>query len=744
MMEVETNNKKTTPKKLTISFKARKPTLPASYESETWEILKSSIVAVQTKQSVSFSKEELYKAVENLVDHKLSENLYSNLEKQCALHIEGTLQGLLDEGYNLSPEAFLLVVNRYWNDHCQGMTFIRSIFLYLDRKYALQNPNIKSIWDLGLFLFCKYIITVPEVEEKLRIGLLRVIEADRRGDDVDKILLKNLFRMLSSLNLYSKFEKYFLQDTALFYQKESEKYFAELQIADVLIQIERRIEEESLRIMQYLDNCTKKSLINTLENVALSPFVDIIIERGFNDLLDKNSVEDLKRMFGLFQRVDASEKIKVAYNHYIKERGEQIVSNQQRDETMIEDLLSFKGKIDEVLKLAFSVNATKSQVEEFAYASKEAFEYFINKRQGAPAELLAKFIDSKLKTGKDSRALNETELEVLLDRVMQIFRFINGKDVFEAFYKKDLSKRLLLSKFSSMEAEKSMIQKLKTECGAGFTRALEGMFKDIDISSDMADGFKESKFYYDWSTQNHPFQFRTLVLTVGYWPPYPQLPCTVPIEINNFCKAFEGFYLDKHSGRRLVWNNSLSQCTVRATFTSGHKELTLSFYQAVILLLFNDHENLTFKDIAHATQIEIQELKRTLTSLVLGVAKLVGRTDAKTKDISENDEFFFRKEFASKSRHIKINTLQLAETKQENEKTQENIFKDRQYQVDAAIVRIMKTRKSLPHQQLITELFQHLKFPAKTSDLKKRIDSLIEREFIERDPHDHNNYLYMA
>jgi len=744
MMDVEPNNKKTTPKKLTISFKARKPTLPESYERETWEILKSSIVAVQTKQSVSFSKEELYKAVENLVDHKLSENLYSNLETQCAIHIEGTLQGLLAEGYNLSPEGFLLVVNRYWNDHCQGMMFIRSIFLYLDRKYALQNPNVKSIWDMGLLLFSKYIITVPEVEEKLRIGLLRVIEADRRGDDIDKILLKNLFRMLSSLNMYSKFEKYFLQDTALFYQKESEKYFAELQISDVLIQIERRIEEESLRIMQYLDNCTKKSLINTLENVALSPFVDIIIERGFTELLDKNSVEDLKRMFSLFQRVDASEKIKVAYNHYIKDRGEQIVSNQQRDETMIEDLLAFKGKIDEVLKLAFSINATKAQVEEFAYASKEAFEYFINKRQGAPAELLAKFIDSKLKIGKDNRALTETELEVLLDRVMQIFRFINGKDVFEAFYKKDLSKRLLLSKFTSMEAEKSMIQKLKTECGAGFTRALEGMFKDIDISADMADSFKESKFYYEWSTHNQPFQFRTLVLTIGFWPPYPQLPCTVPIEINNFCKAFEGFYLDKHSGRRLVWNNSLSQCTIKATFTSGQKELTLSFYQAVVLLLFNDHEKLTFKEISHATQIEIQELKRTLTSLVLGVAKLVGRVDAKTKDISESDEFFFRKEFASKSRHIKINTLQLAETKQENEKTQENVFKDRQYQVDAAIVRIMKTRKSLTHQQLITELFQHLKFPAKTSDLKKRIDSLIEREFIERDPHDHNNYLYMA
>jgi hypothetical protein len=41
------------------------------------------------------------------------------------------------------------------------------------------------------------------------------------------------------------------------------------------------------------------------------------------------------------------------------------------------------------------------------------------------------------------------------------------------------------------------------------------------------------------------------------------------------------------------------------------------------------------------------------------------------------------------------------------------VFQDRQYQVDAAIVRIMKTRKTLTHSQLISELYQQLKFPVK-------------------------------
>lgn len=54
-------------------------------------------------------------------------------------------------------------------------------------------------------------------------------------------------------------------------------------------------------------------------------------------------------------------------------------------------------------------------------------------------------------------------------------------------------------------------------------------------------------------------------------------------------------------------------------------------------------------------------------------------------------------------------------------------------QIDAAIVRVMKTRKSLSHKLLVQELLVQLKFPIQASDLKKRIESLIDREYLERD-----------
>lgn len=66
------------------------------------------------------------------------------------------------------------------------------------------------------------------------------------------------------------------------------------------------------------------------------------------------------------------------------------------------------------------------------------------------------------------------------------------------------------------------------------------------------------------------------------------------------------------------------------------------------------------------------------------------------------------------------------------------VLQDRQYQIDAALVRIMKTRKTLSHKLLVAEALQQLKFPLKAADLKKRIESLIDREYLARDASDAN------
>ena len=348
------------------------------------------------------------------------------------------------------------------------------------------------------------------------------------------------------------------------------------------------------------------------------------------------------------------------------------------------------------------VEESFESAQPFSNALKEAFEAIINMRGSRPAELVAKFVDATLRSG--NKKASDEELEALLERALTLFRYLQGKDVFEAFYKKDLAKRLLLGKSASIDAEKSMIGKLKAECGSQFTTKLEGMFKDVNISTDIMAAFRDSAY-----AKRMPKDAMTVhVLTTGFWPPYPPIGVALPSQLTQYQDVFRDFYLEKHSGRRLLWQNSLGQCTLQAQFPKGKKELLVSLFQAVVLMLFNDADSLSLREIAAATRLEDKELRRTLQSLACGKVRVL-RKEPKGRDVGDEDIFHFEQDFTSPQLRMKINAIQLKETAEEQQQTNERVFQDRQYQVDAAIVRIMKTRKTLSHQLLIAELMKQMK-----------------------------------
>lgn len=111
---------------------------------------------------------------------------------------------------------------------------------------------------------------------------------------------------------------------------------------------------------------------------------------------------------------------------------------------------------------------------------------------------------------------------------------------------------------------------------------------------------------------------------------------------------------------------------------------------------------------------EDSELRRTLQSLACGKARVLIKSP-KGKEVEDGDKFIFNGDFKHKLFRIKINQIQMKETVEEQVSTTERVFQDRQYQIDAAIVRIMKMRKTLGHNLLVSELYNQLKFPVKVS-----------------------------
>uniref|UniRef100_A0A452VDH0 Cullin-4 n=1 Tax=Ursus maritimus TaxID=29073 RepID=A0A452VDH0_URSMA len=680
------NSKPGSAKKLVIKNFKDKPKLPENYTDETWQKLKEAVEAIQNSTSIKYNLEELYQAVENLCSYKISANLYKQLRQICEDHIKAQIHHVL----------FLKKIDRCWQNHCRQMIMIRSIFLFLDRTYVLQNSMLPSIWDMGLELFRAHIISDQKVQNKTIDGILLLIERERNGEAIDRSLLRSLLSMLSDLQIYQdSFEQRFLEETNRLYAAEGQKLMQEREVPEYLHHVNKLLYAHLL--------CKKKKMKK------------IILQKGLNSLLDENRIQDLSLLYQLFSRVRGGVQVLLQqWIEYIKAFGSTIVIKSEKDKTMVQELLDFKDKVDHIIDICFLKN------EKFINAMKKAFETFINKRPNKPAELIAKYVDSKLRAG--NKEATDEELEKMLDKIMIIFRFIYGKDVFEAFYKKDLAKRLLVGKSASVDAEKSMLSKLKHECGAAFTSKLEGMFKDMELSKDIMIQFKQYM-----QNQNVPgnIELTVNILTMGYWPTYVPMEVHLPPEMVKLQEIFKTFYLGKHSGRKLQWQSTLGHCVLKAEFKEGKKELQVSLFQTLVLLMFNEGEEFSLEEIKQATGIEDGELRRTLQSLACGKARVLAK-NPKGKDIEDGDKFICNDDFKHKLFRIKINQIQMKETVEEQASTTERVFQDRQYQIDAAIVRIMKMRKTLSHNLLVSEVYNQLKFPVKPADLKKRIESLIE------------------
>jgi cullin 3 len=215
------------------------------------------------------------------------------------------------------------------------------------------------------------------------------------------------------------------------------------------------------------------------------------------------------------------------------------------------------------------------------------------------------------------------------------------------------------------------------------------------------------------------------------------------------CDAFRAFYLAAHSGRRLQWQPGMGTADLKAGPFEGGKrhELIVSTYQAVVLMLFNDADSLTYREIAESTGIPSGDLKRCLQSLACVRGKNVLRKTPQGRDVNDDDAFCFNSSFSSKLFKVRIGTISAArEGEAERVETHHRVEEDRKPVIEAAIVRVMKARRTLDHNNLVAEVSRQLssRFLPNPAVVKQRIESLIEREFLEREPTDRRVYRYVA
>ncbi|KAL4433622.1 hypothetical protein ABPG75_000063 [Micractinium tetrahymenae] len=687
------------------------------------DTLREAVRAIQASRDTPATLEELFSAVESEVQDNEGGALHALLGEECQRKAAEEVAALA-EGVALNSTTFLQHVVRLWESYSSQLSLIRQVFLYLDRAYVVSNPGTLSVFQLGLRQLRCQLEALPHVHHRIVEGLLQLVETERGGEAVNRYLLKHAVDMLSNLRLYEDgVQDTLLQSASQYYMRESQALINELELAAYLLHCERRLAEEFDRCEAYLGLHIRKPLKDIIDRCLCEAHLPTILD-GSRQLLAGCQEADLARLYTMCARIGALQGLRTVFRDYIRAAGSGIVLDEHKEQEMVPRMLQFRRDMLSVLQNSFSGHA------DFTQALKEGFEACLNSRADKPAELIARYLDSILRRGSKAGA-QEGSLEDVLDAALALFRYVQGKDVFEAFYKRILSRRLLMGRSASMDAEKLCISKIKAECGAQFTNQLEGMLKDIEISQDIMAGFKQFAAARPGSLA---MDMNVLVLTSGFWPSYRTFDCLLPTELLKAQQEFAEYYLSKHGGRKLAWQSTSSNCVVRAHFKSGVKELQASLLQATILLLFSEADSLSYADIQAAIKLEDSELRRTLASLCLAKERVLLKEPA-SSDIGAQDVFKYNAGYTSRMYRVKINYLQMQDSDEDSKKTNEQVLQDRFHQIDAAIVRIMKMRKTLSHNLLLGELASQLRFPvgqASFSDVKKRIESLIDREYLQR------------
>lgn len=536
------------PKKFVIKQFKHPSGMDESQAKKTWSSLQCAIDEIYEKNASSLSFEELYRNAYHLVLYKHGDLLYNGLQETIIKKtIEKSEKLLLFQDDNI-----LDVISKMYDEHKTIMGMIKDILMYMDRTYVTQHKR-KPIYNLSLEIFRDYVIYQSEIRNRVRTILLNKISQEREGLLIERDIMKNVLAMfvdlgIDGVNVYEEeFEKGFLEETRLYYRNESQLFLQSNQCKDYLTKAETRLQQESNRVVNYLASSSEFKLNHCVEYELITNHAKTLVDMknsGCICMMKDDKIDDLKLMYSLFFKVPSTvELLREAMSSYIKQCGFEIVAQQEIAKepiNFVKQVLDLKSKFDIIIKEAF-----RGEKKSESYL-KISFEEFMNKDSKC-ASYLASFIDDLLKSGL--KGITEDEVERKLDKVIVLFRYLSDKDIFENFYKIHLSKRLLNGKSVSDETEKAMITKIKNENGQQFTSKMEGMFLDMNLSSEIMSQFKISNYY-----KNSPIDLEVQTLTASHWPLKIIPNCNLPEIITSSCDCFNEFYLDKFStGRRLNW-----------------------------------------------------------------------------------------------------------------------------------------------------------------------------------------------
>ncbi|KAI5986245.1 Cullin-domain-containing protein [Pisolithus albus] len=603
--------------------------------------------------------------------------------------------------------------------HNRGDT-INRILAYLNRHgvqhwRAEGGKDMYPVYTLAFVQWKAILFDDLQAKTDRLVGAaLGLVRRECNGERIDHSVVKEIVGSFVSLGLDDADVRKALLDickehleftVALAVRKysepSSEVIFTENKFSKFLREVDERLQEEENRIARDFDPDIRIQLLDGWQVPAPAYLL-----KEFPRLLLHGKLEDLRRLYAISVRTHWKlDQLRTQFGEHAKEAGMSVVSRLIGEGTGGADGLDLGKYVDALFEVhqKYSKIVAECLMGDVGFRTSlgKACRNFVNCNDATgpsdtkPAELLANYADRLLRR-KDKTA-DDGNLESSLHRLGVLFTCIEDKDIFWEIYSMRLAKRLVYGFSVSDEAEMRMVSKMKEVCGVEYTNKMERMIIAVNVSKDITDQFNRN---LERDTGDLGVNFSIMIFGANCWSPRPpNTGFVIPPEI-------------------------LSTAELTTSYLNRKYILVTSSYQMAVLLQYNTCDTLTLDELIAATAINKDILIKALLPIVKSQI-LVSQT---------TDQYDLNPNFKQKKTRVNLYQPTQVETQVASTEVLKAVSEERKHVIQAAIVRTMKAQKTMKSQALIEEVISQLsqRFVPNVSDVKKAIDVLLERDYIER------------
>jgi len=706
-------------------------------------------------------------------------------DKECAMLLEyhnGVIRDYIQDCYNdLSKETNVNLIDAFIK-HTEHITFLsywmNRIFCYLDRFYTKAKCKI-TLAKNALTLYTENFFN--QFRNNIFIEVNKLIREDRQGIREYRPKIKTVMRIIKDLDYEfpklikennkiswiqekenSKgteiaiqndwYENYFLGDTLKFSRDKGKGDVQTLSAPEYIVSQLKYLDEEYERQREFI-NEKFHNKINDInyQNLIGDHMKEIAsMDTGIKKMLETKNDVQLTNLYKLFKLYPASlVEITEEFQPYIKSRGNTLYENKELSKDpkkFIPELISLKKEMDKLVLECFENNNTFQDVKN------KAFSLFMKK--DVYAKQLSNYADFCMRNGFKGKS--QEEIDHTLNDIIDLFKCLNSKLVFQNESNKKMSERLIKKLSLSTLSERLFITKLKQEAGVTYVSKMQEMMNDLEKNKNETESYKSMPH----KGAPNGIKLDITVISQSAWEVSKK--AMEKIEMPKFLKTclddFDAFYIKKHQGQKLLWCLGLSKVEITYLYLRNKNISVSTLPQLLSLLLLEKHGKLSLVSIAQHCGCQTSTIITDIQGLVYNPTfNPQGQPDKGlivgtfSKEFKETDEISINKNFTCS--RMKIQTIPLPQKKSATEQKQAELEEAqiiKRYQdniLQATLTRIMKSRigQETSHVWLVNEAAKQIDlFKAQPQQIKENIEKLIEKNVIKRNDKNRTCYDYIA